>query len=1001
MTCCAHILALASTKDLKIENLNYKHYGIEDGLSHREVNTLIQDKNGFLWIGTENGLNRYDGYNFKRYYLNNNNQSLNNSEKIIGLCDDIHGNILIANINGLYVLSVKDENIQSYYLNNNSTNTYQKRIEMLYKNKQAVVYVGLSDGSISIIDSNYKFKEILKINSKKNIDNRIADIKEDQYHALWISTVETGIVYQYDLKTKKLKSYNIHENILGTDINKNVVSIINDEVYVSIRQKGIVKYNRKTDQFDDYYLPVKSNIDINIHAQFIDSQNQLWYSLDENRLQKINLKNKVQTNYDDYLTKDYNLGRVNSIIEDQTGCIWVGNQFGLIQIIPNENYFKNNLNSFDPIKSNQLSFRQISSNKPDHLIAASYQGLVLLNTKTQETKIVNLNKSKREFKDRNIFPYSYYVDSNQNNFWIATEGEGLLQFNYSKNEIKWLTNPNPEIEHTIKYCTVTHKEGDNLYVGTYHGFYTYNLKSKSANPHVIPKTSTLYRSKIWLIQKYDTENLVIGSSFGIYLFNINTKKLGYLHELLKEVDARCFLKINKSKFWVGTNGKGAWLIEGNKKTIFNEINGLANNVVNSIIADKFKTVWVATNNGLTRINEQNFQKNNYYINDGLASNEFNQNSNYLADDGTIYLGTINGLVSFNPNKIPIFPTHHPKIILISYQKYDGEKEYSIMHSSSLDQLKNILVLKDDKYFTLQVALNDFRNLKYHRFAYQLEGFEKSWNYTDQNRIIRYNNLPAGKYTLVVKSSGTDSSWNTDVVKIPVYVEQAYFKSYWFAFHLLILISLLFYAFNRYRFNQYKKMDLLRNNIASDLHDEVGSWLTRIAIHSNLLQSDILNETETKDELNEINNASRMAISTMSNVLWSIDTRNDRLIDLCDKMKEHAYHLFDNSEINITFHTDGIDESTINIKPRQQIFLLYKEALHNIQKHASAKNLFIEFSKTNKLLKLIIKDDGVGFEEKNNRKGMGLRNMKMRAEQIGAVFQIEDNKGITIQLTLKL
>lgn len=361
---------------------------------------------------------------------------------------------------------------------------------------------------------------------------------------------------------------------------------------------------------------------------------------------------------------------------------------------------------------------------------------------------------------------------------------------------------------------------------------------------------------------------------------------------------------NDSLFWVCTHTGFNQL---NRTTgIFKhylEKDGLANNVTYESLKDNNGNIWISTNAGLSRFDPREETFTNYSQQDGLPGNEFNSNARLKSSSGEFYFGGIDGFTVFRPEDLKQENFNAP-LELISFSVFDSEQP--IPH----DQI----VLPHNKNFlTFQFAALDFSSSQKIKYAIKLEGLREDWEDIGKYRIAHYTDLDPGEYTFRVRASTPNGVWGENEISTPFIINPPFWKTYWFIGLCIVLASGLIYFLHHLRLQQTIKVERLRNKIASDLHDEVGSSLTRISLYSDLLQSGV-EQVNSKTYLLSIRDLSREIVSTMSDVVWSIDNNNDSCEALIIRIKDFATELLHPNNIQLTFTVAGINKTKKLILP---------------------------------------------------------------------------------------
>ena len=289
-----------------------------------------------------------------------------------------------------------------------------------------------------------------------------------------------------------------------------------------------------------------------------------------------------------------------------------------------------------------------------------------------------------------------------------------------------------------------------------------------------------------------------------------------------------------------------------------------------------------------------------------------------------------------------------------------------------------------------------------KFKYKVNSLYSSWRALEKTNELTFTHLSPGDYVLEIMYSTGTSDWNIKTLKIPIIVDQIYYKEWWFIVALVCLIVLLLFFIRKYELYHINKMEELRLKISRDLHDELGSSLTGIAIKSDLLLEKIDLKSK-KETLSEISEQSRNAVDSLSDIVWALDSSNNSIQNLSERMESTLYQFL--TPLNITFKLQSFQNKRfllINQDRRQHVFLIFKEAITNIMKHSNATHVFVSITKNKNNLKLTIKDDGTKIiKEYRTLNGNGIKNMKLRAKKINGKIKFSYNKGFTVELLLNI
>lgn len=455
-----------------------------------------------------------------------------------------------------------------------------------------------------------------------------------------------------------------------------------------------------------------------------------------------------------------------------------------------------------------------------------------------------------------------------------------------------------------------------------------------------------------------------------------------------------------NRLWLGTkNGLNICNLATKQVEIYNKTKGgMASNTVCGILPDEKGNYWISTFNGLSYFDTQTRNFRNFFQSDGLTHDEFNRFSFYKDETGRYYFGGVNGLNVFYPDDL-LNSSRTPSPILTKVVRFNSAKD-SLLTQYETAARSVITIDPSDTYFLIHFALPDYGNPRKSQYMARLEGFDSDWSYLGFSNNIRYNSLPPGKYTLRVRGVPPNGNWSAEDLLIPIVVNKPFYQRTWFVGLIILLVAAGAYGFFLYRLEQQLGMEKLRMKLSSDLHDEVSGLLSGIAMQSDMLQL-IVKDEDSKARLHIIGEASRKAMSKLSDVIWAVDSRKDKVEDLIQRMREHADDMLLPMDVTYELKIDKIDlQQKMPVHLRQNLYFVYNEAINNIAKHANATKVWIEFINAGNVFEMSIKDNGNGRARSSSKTGQGLSNIQMRAQRLNASLQIIRDNGYTVRLTMK-
>jgi ligand-binding sensor domain-containing protein/two-component sensor histidine kinase len=716
---------------------------------------------------------------------------------------------------------------------------------------------------------------------------------------------------------------------------------------------------------------------------YIGTQNRSFYNLNK----KTNLPQ-------DYTIISDNDTWINTIFKDNSGLLWAGTNNGLFKIKKSADLFKKHLQ--EALLGNRNKMRSIIQDKMGDIYAVNQKNLFKYDTVNKE--FIDLKWE----NDNNSAPYAL-LENDENSLLVGTQGSGISIYNKNTNVCKPYFKEHQKLSnnHIIKLF----RDGHNiLWIGTLDGLYYFDKKNDSL---VKIQKSNLQdgieeNESIFEIKPFNENQLWIGTNTGLYQLKVDYSvyPLQFHTTKIETIPyAISSILVDNNILWIATQTQGflKYQSKTQKLTQINETHGLSSNIVYSILPGETHEIWLGTINGLSRYNTLNKEFLNYYDYDGLASNEFNASSQLKAKNGDLFFGGQNGISQFIPSDFETDSTNL-KLNISTISWYNSKADSTFIIDSDYRKNKPLELPFNNAFVNFEFSLTDYFKPVNHTFKYKISGLNRDWRMLNKTNVLSFTNLPPGDYNLEVMASTNYGKWNNQSITIPIIVKQIYYKQWWFLFASGVLILLLFYSIRKYELSHIKKLENLRLQISRDLHDELGSSLTGIAIRSELLKEKI-NIKEKDKVLDEIAEQSRSAVDSLSDIVWAIDSRNNSIQNLSNRIKNVLYFLL--KPLNITYTFETLEEQKplyLKQDHRQHIYLIFKEAITNIAKHSNATHVLVTITREKDKIKIEIKDSGTKvFKNDTKLNGNGIKNMRMRAKKINAELRINEADGFTISL----
>lgn len=1051
------LLALSPTKSSYAQSsgrsdyysdIKFERISIEHGLSQITVQAILQDSKGFLWFGTEDGLNRYDGYKFINFRTDDNDSTSISDNFIWSIIEDREGNIWIGtNGGGLNRYNYFSNSFTNYIHDPKNPNSIsENNIRKLFEDDEGYIWIGTNSSGLCRFDfQKNQFEKYTSGTSPNSLsNNNIRFISQDDDKNLWIAT-EGGGLNKFNKKENNFtvyKDFKINNEILEVP---SVWSLLNDGnfVWVGTYENGLIKFNRNSGKVEKYYSHTNESSLANNNITYLlrDASNLLWICT-EGGLSILEEKGNKFYNYQHNLSdiKSISNNIIRCAYKDNSNLIWLGTFGGGIDKINLNKKFK--LYTHDPSDKNSVNHNMIRAIYQDSMgniwVGTLGNGLNLLNRKLNKFEHFTADNSRTSISNNIIT--SIWEDK-EKNIWVGTWGGGLnkIKFGVKANKehniqdiLFFMNNPNDNysISSNIIQAIFQDSKG-NLWIGTESGLDKYQKKnnrfvrySSQAND---PNSLSDNRVQSKCIIEDKAGNIWIGTWRGLNMLSAADKNGSktkqdlkferFLHDpqnsnslsdnrvvSLYEDEARS--KADTVVLWIGTVGGGLNKLEiinsdkdnGEQEYRFSrytEKDGLPNNVVYGILGDNYKNIWLSTNNGIAKFNPETEVFRNYDISDGLQSNQFFWGAYHKTTDGELFFGGINGLNSFYPSELKE-NTYIPPVYITDCEISNSKKQNFRLNSYSNE---NSISLGYDTYtLNFEFAALDFTTPEKNQYEYILEGYDEEWRSSAGKNTVTYSSINDGEYSFKVRGSNNDKVWNRNGAAIQIKILTPFWKTWAFVTVVFLTVLGIVIYFITVQIKNILAVERLRTKLAADLHDNIGSSLTEISILSEVISARLNSaEKDVQKSLNKISAKSRDLIDKMSDIVWLVNPKRDSLYDLILRLQDTYSELL--ADTNISFRSDNLkalENISLQMEHRQHLFLIFKEGINNCITHSNCTEIYLNAKVSGRKLEMELSDNGNGFEKKEN-KGNGLNNMENRASMIGGKLYINSSlgKGTTV------
>lgn len=873
----------------KIHNINFQSITIDDGLSQSLAEYIYQDSYGYMWIGTNDGLNRYNGNEFKIYKnIKTDSNSISN-DSISSIVEDNDKNLWVGTDGGLNKIDLVTGNITRYLVSEEDKIYSNTTVDEIMIDSKGRLWVCTIHG-LNLYDSDND--TFIKVAESYFKDKGLQDIDEDYEGNIWVSTREG--LYKYNPNNGGVEKFFDGVNIFS-------IYYSNKKLWIGTKTNGLNIMDLEDNSIKVYTHD--SNNFKSIPSNFIRDiirakDGSVWLatdqglaSFDENDETFYTYKNNV----DKYSLCDNN---IINLYQDKLGVIWVGTFSGISKFSINKDFkvYRN-----DPMDENSLSSSSVCGIYEDN------EGMIWVGTFNSGINKINkkeetVTRYYNDVNNENSLSSSRIKDITgiDNEIWIATDN-GLNKYDKSTGTFSVYLKPdNGEGIVSNEIRTLYIDKDSLLWIGTSGGICTFDRKNKFISYNNILEENGVYEKTVNAIYE-DSEGIIwfgLGNDGGIVKYNKETGEIkNYLSDdnninSLSFNTVRAITEDKKGDIWIATqSGLNKFNKEDEEFTVYTYSEGLSNDFIYGVIVDNNNNIWVSTNYGISMYNEEDDKFIRYYEADGIASNEANGFSYHINKDGSsIYFGGVNGLTEIDPFNLSLKMTTSD--VIVDSIKTTGGMEVKVYDNIVLDY--------DSRELYIKFFIPEYKNISQMQYAYKLEGMDSDWTFSGNENYARYANLSPGKYTMLIAGRNYNGVWS-DVSKINIKVKNSIWKTPIAYFVYTFIIGAIIYFF----YNQVKILDALVTQRTQELNNKLNE---NKKLYKKLIEAE-------KYKNNYFINLSH-ELRTPLNVILSIEqlisslNRSGKLIDN-EKMETYMNTLRGNSKRLLNLINNIIDTSKID------------------------------------------------------------------------------------------
>ena len=996
---------------------------VEDGLASREVFCAIQDNDGFMWFGTRNGLNRYDGKNFKLYTRQKNGLAEN---KIIQLAKDNHNHLFIVYGNPGFARSARSIGVMD--LATYKLKSLKETFPGMPFDENYVYWIANGGNDLCFLVANpFQYWRLTSKGFEKMCEMKSWDVPgpgaenfltvNGGYHTATgpfcrfykdcaLLRLSNGFP-QYFCSPETTMTFVSSTDGMLISPEKELINSWGD-VYRKLNpeKEKISKGSTHTSGQDELIYFLSGDFpNVLIYRDggglFRYDFNSLIKLLDPGEL-------KISSGYGLY---SYFLDRQNNI--------WICTAGGLIKMKLEKNLFTHYFTKEQLKDSSDNQVRGIYDDAEGNVYASVWN------------KFCHNNRDENSFSRIGMDHVMYGLCRCSNNIYIGEKN--IYLFEPGQNEsLKKLTDI--DIEDMRDIWTLDSLAPGKLLAGTNEGILTFDistnkLKALTYSSGDIPKAQFVYR----FIRRKDKKIWAVAQN-GLYLLDENADQItDYFGKASRDKSHRLPFEIlldayedEAGVFWFATNGEGLFKWERNKNEQgfkqFNSTDGLPSDILYRIEGDDYGNLWISSDNGLLRFNTKDFKTRTYTTTNGISHNEFNRTSSFKAKDGRLFFGGLNGVNAFYPKDfISDSTVSQTPIHLIAFNKFSAKEDKLVDQTDELLTQNKIVLQPGDRFFNLEFQLLDFEEGK-SSYAYMIKGIDKDWNYISENSI-RISGLPYGKYTLYVKGQSHNGQWSKSELQIPLEVIAPFYSHWWFIAVALVVIVLIIILFTRWRTRQLETTNAMLESKVGERTMQLQHTLTEKDMLIKEIHHRVKNNLQVISTLLELQShglmdeRSKAALQESQNRVQSIALIHQRLYEHesfgAINIDEFAHDLYnqvasvfkkENQKVDANFDLHDI---SFDIDTAVPLGLIMNELLTNSFKYAFGGNrkneIYIGMKKENGSYELDFRDSGEGLPPGFNfttARSLGIRLVNLLAKQLNGSAKYFHNGGAQFVINFK-
>ncbi len=946
-------------------DLKFEHITTVDGLSQSTVSCILQDSKGFMWFGTQDGLNKYDGYSFTHYQYDPGDSTSMLGNFIHTIIEDVKGNLWIGTESGLNMFDQSNNNFVRYKHDVNDPSSLSgTEVRSIFEDSEGRLWVGSTGGDLARLDRNTgKFVHFRHDEADpERLSEDISSIYEDSRKNLWVGSFN-GNLSLFDREKESFIPVYYHSEKLSNNRIWNITGDREGIIWISTYRNGLYSMRFSDDGNPELVHYVKDFNDAgSISSNSIitvseDSNGRLWIGTENGGLIIFDRENAkfITLRSDPFDEMSLSSNSIWTIYEDRTGNLWIGTYTGGINLITKYGKSFGHYKHI-PGKEYSLSHNSVTSFSEDSRgkiwIGTDGGGINLFDRKTGT--FLNYNSKNSHLGSDAVL--SSFEDS-RGNLWVGTWGGGLNLFDRKSSTFRGYTTENSSLCSNQIFSIIEDRRGV-LWTGSFFGGLSYFDRESNSFINYTPENSQISDNQIRMILEDSYGVLWVCGNSGVNTFDPETETFTiYSHDdnianSLSKGYVLSILEAADSTLWIGTTG-GLNKFDRQQETFtaYHIKDGLPSEVVKGIQEDDQGNIWLSTNGGLSRLNPKTGIVKNYDHSDGLQDDEYYQCSSYKSHNGELFFGGVNGFNFFKPEDIKPNP-YVPPVLITDFQIFNkpvgiGENSPLQTHISEAERIT--LSYKQNVFSFEFTALNYISSEK-NQYAYKLDGFNPEWIFSGTNHGASYTNLDPGEYTFRVKASNNDGLWNEEGASVKIVITPPFWKTLGFK-----IVAILFMVFTILLIYYIRFRQIINRN--KYLNEQVLERTKEINEKNAILLDQTEEMKSQRDELDATNSVKDKLFSILSHDLRSpfstmkgfIELIKLKFDDYSDKEVKDMIEIINDSADNMFYLLDNLlswsrsQRGILSVHPKMTNLVdLINNKIELLNYQAINKNIQLDF-----------------------------------------------------------